>query len=92
MDDEKDVSTRGEQEILRLAQRKRKVTQAMISEKIGVRGSALSQSMSRPRISLGMFAKILNAMGYDIMIVDRETGEAEWRVFVAERDLQEDDI
>ena len=38
-----------------------------------------------------MFAKILDALDYDVVVVNRETGEAEWQLYV-ERDEEEDDI
>ena len=85
------VPIRGDKDILRLAQKSRHVTQDIIAEKLGVKRNALCQSMNRSRMSLGMFAKILDALDYDVVVVNRETGEAEWQLYV-ERDEEEDDI
>lgn len=85
------VPVRLDREILKLAQKKRNVTQEMIANSLGMKRNSLCQNMSRQRMSLGMFAKILDAMDYDVMIVNRETGEADWQLYV-ERDDEEDDI
>lgn len=68
--------------ILHMARQERKLTQVVLAGKLGVRQNSLAQSLSRPRISLDMFTRILSAMDYDVMIVDRKTGEAKWKLDV----------
>lgn len=85
------VPVRADREILKLAQKKRNMTQEMIANSLNMKRNSLCQNMSRQRMSLGMFAKILDAMDYDVMIVNRETGVADWQLYV-ERDEEEDDI
>ena len=85
------IQVRLDKDILRSARKKRGITQVELAEKIGIKQNSLSQSMSRPRMSLGMFAKILDVLGYDVIVVDRESGEASWQLYV-EREEEEDDI
>jgi len=71
-----------DRDILRAAMMKRHTTQAAVAKKMGVLANSLSQNMTRSRISMDNFKKILDAMDYDIYIVDRNTREAEWCVDV----------
>lgn len=84
------IKTETDRMILKKAQKQRNTTQTVLAHQIGVSQNALSQSMNRPRISLGMFAKILDALDYDVMIVNRETGEAEWQLYVEHLDIDDD--
>lgn len=90
---DKGVNTLNERVILRNALRGRQMTQLTLSERMNMKQSALSQNMARPRMSLGMFAKILDALNYDVVIVDRMSGEASWKLEV-ERPMSEyeDDV
>lgn len=88
--DEKRIPIRKDKDILKLAQKSRHVTQDVIASSLKMKRNSLSQNMSRPRMSLGMFAKILDALDYDVMIVNRETGEAEWQLYVEHLDIDDD--
>lgn len=90
MDEKQYVEKQIDRSILKSAQRSRKVTQDVIAERIGIKRNSLCQNMSRPRMSLGMFAKILSALDYDVVVVDRQTGEEKWMLFVPERDMDDD--
>lgn len=90
--DIKHINGLNERDILKKAQRKRAVTQETLAQRIGVKRNALNQNMNRSRMSLNTFIDVLNAMDYDIVIVDRETGEAEWKIDVPDRDLIDEDI
>lgn len=92
--DTKRISVQNEREIMRKAQRARAVTQETLANKIGVKRNALCQNMNRSRMSLSTFADVLNAMEYDIVIVDRSTGEPAWKLFIPTRDpeVEDDDI
>lgn len=87
--EDKRIPIREDKEILKKAQRSRHVTQEVIANALNIKQNSLCQNMSRPRMSLGMFAKILDVLDYDVVIVDRETGEAEWQLYV---EHVEDDI
>ena len=80
--DTKHIKELSERDILKKAQRKRAVTQETLAQRIGIKRNALNQNMNRSRMSLNTFVDVLNAMDYDIVIVDRETGEAEWKIDV----------
>ena len=71
-----------ERDILRAAMNTRHTTQAAVGVKMGLSQTALSQNMSRDRISVEKFKKILDAMDYDVYIVDRTNKEAVWCVDV----------
>lgn len=90
--DEKRIPIRVDKSILKLAQRSRHVTQEVIANTLNMKRSSLCQNMSRPRMSLGMFAKILDALDYDVVVVNRETGEAEWQLYVEHEQELDDDI
>lgn len=90
--EEKRIPIREDKDILKLAQKSRRVTQDVIAEKMNVKRNALCQSMNRPRMSLGMFAKILDVLGYDVNIVDKETGEPMWQLYVERSGECDDDI
>ena len=80
--DEKELSTLSHKGILQLARQRRKLTQVVLAGRLGVKQNALAQSLSRPRISLDMFTRILNAMDYDVVVVDKTTGEPVWKLDV----------
>ena len=89
--EDKRIPIRADKEILKQAQKSRHVTQDVIAEKMNVKRNALCQSMNRPRMSLGMFAKILDVLGYDVMVVDQETGEIAWQLEVEKPQGELDD-
>lgn len=69
-----------DKEILKTALAERGLTQGQLGERIGMIQTAVSGNMNRGRMSLGMFRKLLEAMDYDVCVVDRETGEIKWTV------------
>ena len=68
--------------ILREAMKARGITQVVLADKLGVLQSSLSGSLNRKRSSMEVFCRLLNAMDYDVAVVDRETGEVVWKVAV----------
>lgn len=87
--EDKNIQALPERMLMKRAQKKRGVTQNVIAERLGVKRNALNQNMNRCRMSLSVFADVLSALDYDIVIVDRETGEAEWKLLV-EQELDDD--
>lgn len=79
---EKEVTILQDKDIMRMAIKARGTTQQQVAEKMGTSQNALSANMNRGRTSVENFKKILDALDYDIFIVDRKTGEAEWCVDV----------
>ena len=88
--DTKHISELTDKLILRKAQRSRNVTQAELADTLGVKQNTLSGNMNRSRMSLGMFGRILTVLDYDVVIVDRETGEAMWKLETEHPDLDDD--
>ena len=74
------VASAEHMEILREAMKYRDMKQSILAEKLGMRQPSLSGNMNRVRIGLDVFARILDAMDYDVVVVDRTTGEEKWRV------------
>lgn len=77
-----DVTILNEQDVLRAAMLRRGTNQTKLADKMGMLRNGLSQNMSRKRISLEMFRRILDAMDYDVYVVDRKTNEVAWKVDV----------
>ena len=73
-----------DRDILRAAMMERHTTQMAVAEKMGMLPNSLSQNMNRNHISMDKFKAILDAMDYDIYIVDRNNKEAMWCVDVDE--------
>ena len=86
------VETLSDKVILRLAMKQRKATQVQLANRLGVKQSAMSGQMNRTRMSLGMFGRILGAMDYDVVIVDRNSGEPVWKLDTRGPEDMDDDI
>ena len=69
-----------DRKILKESRSERGITQDVLAERLHMLRNGLSQNMTRQRISLGMFVKILDAMDYDVVVIDRTSGESKWRV------------
>ena len=80
--DKVEYSAEDEGFIMRSAMKKRSITQVDLADKLGVLQSSLSGSINRKRLSLEVFCRILNAMEYDVVVVDRKTEEPVWKVAV----------
>lgn len=66
--------------ILKAAMKNRSMKQLDLAEKMGVFQSTISTNLRRDRIGLDVFVKMLNTMDYDVIVVDRRTGEGIWKV------------
>ena len=79
MDTEEEI-VMDEKEILRAAVREKGTTQTEVAGRMGMRQNALSAKMTRERMSLDTFREVLNLLGYDVAVIDRENGEVRWVV------------
>lgn len=86
-----EVSLMKDNLILHTAQKSRRCTQKQIADMLGVHISSINRSMNRPRMSLEMFSKILDALDYDVVIADRETGNVMWKLEVERPEAYLDD-
>ena len=68
--------------ILRLAIKERDTTQQDVADKLGMYQSGISGLINRPKMTMYGFGTVLDAMDYDVAVVDRTTGEIMWKVAV----------
>ena len=73
-----------ERDILVNALKARGISQKELAEAFETTQGALSEKINRKRMSFRTFRDILDSLGYDIVIVDRETGEQVWSIEVDE--------
>ena len=66
--------------VLRMAMQERGLTQVDLADKMGMKQPSISGNINRKRMGLDVFMSILDCMEYDVMIVDRQTGELMWKV------------
>lgn len=71
-------------DIMRRALKEREMTQVDLADKLGVMQSTVSMHFSRIRIGLDVFLNVLDTMEYDVIVVDRKTGEKKWKVIQKE--------
>lgn len=74
------IAAMEDKQILFAAMHTRGITQVQLAEKLGIKQSSLSGNMNRTRMGLDVFVKTLNALGYDVVVTDRSTGEKNWKV------------
>ena len=87
--EDKRVPVKFDRDIIKVARKARGMTQDVIAGMLGIKQNALSQGVNRSRMSLWMFSRVLNVLGYDVVVVDRDTGEPMWKLFV-EQELDDD--
>lgn len=69
-----------DKEILRTAMSERGMTQVKLAKRLGVLQNTISASVTRERISLALFNRLLNAMGYAVAVIDKQSGDVKWVV------------
>ena len=69
-------------DILREAKDRKGIRQNELAERLGMAQPSLSGNMNRTRIGLDVFTKMLDAMGYDVVVTDRDSGKPIWKVEV----------
>lgn len=67
-----------ERAILRSAIKEQGTKQTSIASELGMQQNALSAKMTRERMSVDTFKSVLNVLGYDVVVVDRISGERMW--------------
>ena len=71
-----------ENAVLRAAMKERGLTQTVLAGQLGTAQNSLSNSINRMRMSVQVLKELLDAMEYDLVVVDRRTGEQKWRIDV----------
>ena len=70
-------------DIIRAAMRETGTTQQQLGEKLGLRQTAISNTIVRPGTSVTKFVTVMDALGYDIIVQPR-SGDGERRVLTNE--------
>lgn len=71
--------------IVELVMKETGQTQSQIAVLIGAKGQQnISAAMNRADLKVGFFVKVLNAMGYEVVVKKRSRGRKEEGVFVVE--------
>lgn len=74
------VKAKEDSVILKEAFKERGALQIDVADKLGIRSATLSGNINRRRMGLDVFRDILNALDYDVCVVDRNSGEIMWKV------------
>lgn len=69
-----------ENAILKEAMAERGATQTALAKKLGMSQNNLSGIVNRVRPSVSAFKDVLDKLEYDVVIVDRRTGELVWKI------------
>lgn len=78
----KSMDSMAENRIMKEAIKERGKTQAVLAGALGLSQNALSNNLNRVRTSVQVFKEVLDALDYDVVIVDRHSGEQKWRLDV----------
>lgn len=76
----KDDILLGTKEIMRKAKEERGITQKELADRLGILQTSLSAGFAREHISLTLFSKYMNGMGYAVAVVDKQSGDVRWVV------------
>ena len=76
------MEAKSENDVIRVAMKARGLTQVALAERVCTAQNSLSNAINRSRMSVQWLKKLLSAMGYDLVVVDRKTGKQCWRIDV----------
>lgn len=76
------ITEKTDRDILKEARSLRGLTQTVLADQLGMKQNALSAYLLRSRMSVDGFTKILDALEYDVVVIDRRSGETMWKVEV----------
>ena len=71
-----------ENSVVKAALKEREMTQMALAERMGISQTSLSNSINRVRMSVQVLKEVLDAMEFDVVVVDRRTGEEKWTIDV----------
>ena len=69
-----------EREIMKIGMKERGLTQTKLAERMDTTQRNLSACMNRSRVSMEVFKEVMDALEYDVIVVDRRTGESLYRL------------
>jgi len=67
-------------EIMRKAKEESGTTQKALAEKLGMLQTSVSGGFAREHISLELFCKYMDGMGYAVAVVGKQDGDVRWIV------------
>ena len=70
----------GSKVILQKAKEESGTTQKALSERLGMLQTSVSAGFAREHISLELFCKYLDGMGYAVAVIKKDTGNVRWVV------------
>ena len=65
---------------LKAAMTERRMKQSDLADKMGMQQCSISGNLHRPRMGIDVFLRMMDAMDYDIVVMDRKSGNIEWKV------------
>lgn len=70
----------GSKEIMRRAKEESGTTQKALAEKLGMLQTSVSAGFAREHISLELFSKYMDGMGYAVAVIGKRDGDVRWVV------------
>ena len=70
----------GTKEIMRQAKEESGTTQKELAERLGMLQTSVSAGFAREHISLELFSKYMNGMGYAVAVINKKDGHVRWVV------------
>lgn len=70
----------GSKEIMRKAKEESGTTQKALAEKLGMLQTSVSAGFAREHISLELFCKYMDGMGYAVAVIGKRDGDVRWVV------------
>ena len=68
----------GSKEIMRKAKEESGTTQKALAEKLGMLQTSVSGGFAREHISLELFSKYMDGMGYAVAVIGKQDGAVRW--------------
>ena len=70
----------GSKEIMRKAKEESGTTQKDLAERLGMLQTSVSAGFAREHISLELFCKYMDGLGYAVAVVGKQDGDVRWIV------------
>lgn len=70
----------GSKEIMRRAKEESGTTQKALAERLGMLQTSVSAGFAREHISLELFSKYMDGMGYAVAVIGKRDGDVRWVV------------
>ena len=81
------IPSMSEKTAIKVAMKARDLVQVDVADRMGITQSCLSGCINRKRMSMEFFQGVMNAMGYDVAVIDREDGSILCNIWTEDRAL-----